>query len=151
MGKINKMLVGTAALFIAALLLVSMVQAAPPVFIGVVNVHDGDNGLYGKVSVKNQCSENITAQLTIKVDSISVHNESVQMDVKQVGSFYISHAVRTEFNVSNDVGDHIIVVTVLVDGNVQSREHSYTIYEPEDAVEEEEEEEVNEEDWLPCP
>jgi hypothetical protein len=137
MGKINKMLIGTAAIFIAALVLVSMAQAAPPVFVWDIDMYEGNNGLYGEVGLKSHAGENITAQLNVEVDDISVYNGSVQMDVELFKGFPVSRVVYTEFVVNNEVGNHIIVVTVYIGEDVLNEEFDYTIYEPEDTEEEE--------------
>jgi hypothetical protein len=150
MGKANKMLVGMAVLFIAVLFLVSMTQAAPRIFIWDIDIYEGDNELYGEVGLKSHAGENTTAHLNVEVDDISVYNGSVQMDVEIFKGFLVSRVVYTEFAVNNEVGDHIIVVTVYIEEDILNEEFDYTICDPEDIEESDEEEDI-EEDWLECP
>jgi hypothetical protein len=151
MGKIDKIILGM-AVFVAALLLVSLAQACASPCITCLDVNYDMVSYTGYVELENTGDENITAVIVIYVDSNKILERAVVLNIEYFKGFRLRTFETVEFEAPCEEGNHEVHVTVIADNMLLLGNVSYISQGCiKDIDVEEEEEEIDEEDWLPCP
>jgi hypothetical protein len=149
MDIINKILVG-ALILLFALLAVQLAQAGGCPRITCIDVSYDMVSHTGYVELENTGDENVSVVIVIYVDKNRTLEREVTLNIEYFKGFRLRTSETVEFEAPCEEGNHEVRVTVIVDnmsllGNVS--------YISQGCIEDtdEEEEVVNEEDWLGCP
>jgi hypothetical protein len=149
MGEMDKIIIAIALLAIV-FGGISVAQACACPRITCLDVHYDMVSYIGYLELENTGDENITVVIVIYVDNNRTLERAVVLNIEYFKGFRLRTSETVEFEAPCDEGNHEVRVTVIADnlsllGNVS--------YIAQGCIEDadEEEEVVNEEDWLGCP